>query len=216
MKRFIFIVLIFFLFSLFGKDFNSNFISLLSSELKSNCPEVDKWSVSNLNIGFSVVSLNPTGRAFCYSGKKKIFVRTVDNKIKVVSFSLRVFKKSFIFTRNLERGIPISSNDVAEKLIELKNPRYRMLVSSVFGMQTSLNVRLGEPVFKNMVRKIILVRSGSEVKVVYQKGGITIVLNGIARSNAGINDTLPVMNTRSKKIFYARINKKGILVAEVR
>ncbi len=216
MKRFIFVVLVFCLFSLQAKMGESHFISLVNDELKSNCPGVDKWSVLDVRVPFRVVSLNPTGRALCYSGKKRIFVKTANDKIRVVSFSLRVFKKSFVFVRDLRRGTPISSKDVEKRLIEIKNQRYNRLVSSVFGMQTSLNVKSGEPVFQNMVRKIVLVRSGSEVKVIYQKGGITIVLSGIARSNAGVNDTLPVMNTRSKKIFYARVNKNGILVAEVR
>lgn len=80
---------------------------------------------------------------------------------------------------------------------------------AIIGLAARRPLRAGAAVSARDVAAPQVIKSGDLVTVAYEDGGISLVLQGKAMAAAGLGESLPVMNTSSKKIIQAVASGPG-------
>lgn len=80
---------------------------------------------------------------------------------------------------------------------------------AIIGLAAKRPLRAGSSVSARDVSAPQVIKSGDLITVIYEDGGISLALQGKAMAAAGIGDTLPVLNTSSKKLIQAVASGPG-------
>lgn len=80
---------------------------------------------------------------------------------------------------------------------------------AIIGLAAKRPLRAGTSVSARDVSAPQVIKSGDLITVIYEDGGISLSLQGKAMAAAGLGDTLPVLNTTSKKLIQAVASGPG-------
>ncbi len=140
-------------------------------------------------------------------------VKIDDNDFKRLSLSgsVDIFDQVVCASKYLKRGQILNSQDVHIKKVNTANIRrgYFSFKQDVVGKELTRNIKKDGFITSNMLDEPALVKKGDMVKMVAEKGSMSIVTMGIARSDGKLNDTVRVENIRSKKIINAIVTGQG-------
>jgi len=174
--------------------------------MSKNCHDEIRFEVTNFSEpAKDIESLDITGAQLCYSGTKKAYAKLNSGKIKVVSFQIRVFSKIPVFTRDIGRGDTLTDSDVELVETEIKTQKMPEFPATLIGYQSRVLSKKGSPVLKSQLEKIKLIKRGSKITVKYEQYGISIYMEGIAKSDGGIDDSVSVVNELSKKMLLCKV-----------
>lgn len=80
---------------------------------------------------------------------------------------------------------------------------------AIIGLVAKRPLRAGSSVSARDVSAPQVIKSGDLITVIYEDGGISLALQGKAMAAASLGDTLPVLNTSSKKLIQAVASGPG-------
>jgi flagella basal body P-ring formation protein FlgA len=104
------------------------------------------------------------------------------------------------YTRSLSAGEIVQPTDLAWTKAVGAPGDAPSDAEQVIGQMAKRPLRAGAVVLAHDFGAAVVVRSGELVTVTYEADGISLTLQGKAMASAGVGETLPVMNTQSKKI----------------
>jgi flagella basal body P-ring formation protein FlgA len=81
--------------------------------------------------------------------------------------------------------------------------------TAIAGQAARRMLRANTPLQTYDVRKPVLIKKGDLVTVIYALDGIALTAQGQAQAEAGLGDTLPVLNTRSRRTIDTRVTGAG-------
>lgn len=81
--------------------------------------------------------------------------------------------------------------------------------ANVAGQAARRMLRANTPLQTYDVKKPVLIKKGELVTVTYAADGIALTAQGQAQADAGLGDTVPVLNTRSRRTIDARVTGSG-------
>lgn len=126
------------------------------------------------------------------------------------------WRQVLVATRNLPRGVKLSSDDVAMREIKT-GANSNGLISSLedtIGMETQRSIVAGSPIRASYLEQPEVVQRGDQLVVLARGAGIAVSTTAIALSGGKQGQQIRVKNLKTKKIFQARVVSTGR--AEVR
>jgi flagella basal body P-ring formation protein FlgA len=116
--------------------------------------------------------------------------------------------------RDIAVGETISESDLTT--IEVPTTRLAAAVLTsplnLAGQAARRTLRARTPLFTYDVKKPIAIKKGELVTVVYAMDGIQLTAQGQAQSDAGVGDTVQILNTRSRRTIDARVTGTGTAI----
>lgn len=197
-------------FSAWGFEINDGIKERLGEVIARECPDISSWKAEQFSIDPAKIDdITTTGKQFCYSGTKKVLAKLGNGKAQVLLFNITVLKDTFVFRRDMSKGEIITENDVEKKPVEVKSLNQKEIANDFFGYQAKGVITKDTPLYENMLQKIRLVKRGEKVVVSFRKNNVAISMEAISKGDAGINDTVVVQNSASKKLFFGRVVGSG-------
>lgn len=119
----------------------------------------------------------------------------------------RLFEPVWVATRRLERGEALSPAVAALKEVDVLTSNRTLLTADAdLGIyDVSQAVAADQPISSRDVSLRRLVRRGKIVDVVVNEGALNISMKGMALSDGGAGELIPVRNIDSKKDFQAQV-----------
>ena len=117
---------------------------------------------------------------------------------------------------DLRAGEAIAATQVAaETRDEFPSPApYAKSVGEVVGKWARIAIRSGIAIRLDQIEPPKEVLRGDTVKVEVRNGGVRMEVDALAQGSGALHDTIPVLNTTSKKQFLARVEGKGRVSVE--
>jgi len=119
-----------------------------------------------------------------------------------------------VLTREIAAGEIVADGD----LIKMEMPADRLsnaLMTSadaVAGQAARRPLRARAPLYAYDLKKPVVVKKGELIAVVYAMDGIQLTAQAQAQADGGKGDTIPVLNTRSRRTIEARVTGPGVAV----
>jgi flagellar basal body P-ring formation protein FlgA len=130
---------------------------------------------------------------------------------------ITVSSRSFQTTRDIERGEILSSGDVQEMWIDVRqlpsDDPYEN-IEDIIGLAARTNIQAGHTITENMLELPTLVIRGETVIVSVPFGNAAITLRGIALDSGSLGEEIRVRNPDSNTIISATVS--GQSHAEIR
>lgn len=113
--------------------------------------------------------------------------------------------------RDVAQGETISEADLTTIEMPAGRLAAQILTSqtNIAGQAARRMLRANTPLQTYDVKKPILIKKGELVTVTYAVDGIELTAQGQAQAEAGLGDTVPVLNTRSRRTIDARVTGSG-------
>jgi flagellar basal body P-ring formation protein FlgA len=112
---------------------------------------------------------------------------------------------------DIQRGEVISDSDLSYQTVPLNRalPSVIASMNDLDGREARRYLRAGEPVRADDVRRPVLVAKGSTVTMTFDAPGITLSVTGRAMSDAGMGETVVVLNPVSYRQVSATVTGAG-------
>ncbi len=123
-----------------------------------------------------------------------------------VSAQIELMRNVFVATRSLQRGTMVSPNDFEPR----RMPSSRAPRDAVTDMQLLDDahlvqaIRVGQPLRAQQVRARAVIKRGSKVRVVFERGTTKVTVMAIALADASRGQMFRLRNPSSKKIITAQ------------
>jgi len=116
-----------------------------------------------------------------------------------------------VASRSLSRKTEITEADITKKRVNISSLRKTpiLIKSVVVGSTTKRNITYDSAIYKD---SICMVCRGDNVHIVAKNEFLSINMEAVALSDAGIGDTTLVRNVQSKRTFSAKVVSKDRLV----
>jgi flagellar basal body P-ring formation protein FlgA len=113
--------------------------------------------------------------------------------------------------RDVAQGETISDADLTTIEIAAGSLGAQILTSStnIAGLTARRMLRANVALQTYDIKKPILIKKGELVTVTYAEDGIELTAQGQAQAEAGLGDTVPILNTRSRRTIDARVTGSG-------
>ncbi len=183
-----------------------------------------RWNRSDITIGnvrYSGIPAIPTG-ALTYTVRP---VSSAQNLIGNVSISVdlyvdgemvrsldvlgqvQVFENVYFASRPLKRDQIISAADLEVHKMNITDTadRYATRLDQVENRRVNSPVGVHQPLELRDLDKPLVIKRGDPVSIVYEVPGLLVSAKGRANSDAGVGDTVAVINTASTKTIYCKV-----------
>src|SRR5262249_2325544 len=113
--------------------------------------------------------------------------------------------------RDVAVGETIATDDVATMELPADRISGTLLTAraGVAGQAARRQLRAQTPLYTYDLKKPVIVKKGDLVNVTYALPGIELTAQGQAQADAGLGDTVPVLNTRSRRTVEGRVTGAG-------
>jgi flagella basal body P-ring formation protein FlgA len=152
-------------------------------------------------------------------GSRRVTLLTrVDNQIvddRSIRVRLEAIAEILVASDNLRRGEIISPRNVSyveQDISRLKQPFYDG--DNVYGMRLKRSIRLGTPLLRKQVERPPLIERGDRVVIQANRGGLLLTDAGEAKEKGRINETIRVINLRSRKVILGRVAEAGLVTVD--
>ncbi|HEU20345.1 MAG TPA: flagellar basal body P-ring formation protein FlgA [Deltaproteobacteria bacterium] len=182
----------------------------LRIEFSSPLPEVEvsggnvTWRVQqNRNedfLGYTTVNVR------FYNGN--IFLKEENIRTKV-----EVLKDVVVASKFLPRNTIISYEDVkvVKRWCDRVYPNQISDVDDIIGKTVNARVKANYEIGRNMIRDSVAVKRGKLVRIVFNRGALSVSTIGSSEQDGDVGDLIRVKNLRSDKIVYARIEGDSLV-----
>ncbi len=133
---------------------------------------------------------------------------------KTVRVKIEVLRNMVVSTRYLARGTNISKDDVkvVKRWFDRVSPEVITDINDVLGKRLCTTIRQPNAVItRNMLRKPVMIKRGKLVRIVLEKGPLTITTIGLSEQDGSQGDIIRVKNIASKNIIYARVKAPSLV-----
>jgi flagella basal body P-ring formation protein FlgA len=186
--------------------------------------ENSPWNREDINIQrvrFSGVPLIPTGKMTydvkAYSSRERFIgnvTATVDlyvNEEKVRTLSVAgkvdVYATVYHASRPLKQNEMISVADLEVHKMNITDAadRFATHPDQVENRRALRNIGVHQPLELKDLDKLLVLKRGDPVKIVYEEPGLSVTAKGQANADASVGDTLAVINVSSNKTVYCKV-----------
>lgn len=128
-----------------------------------------------------------------------------------VPISVKVFTDVLVTNRLILTGEPLSANDVTFE----KQDKNRLIdgyftdEDTIVGLVARHSINAGAVLTTRNIKQLPLIKRNQTISLALVHGAIEIDLQGIAKSDGYLNDTIKVLNPSSKKIIDAIVKDSG-------
>ena len=131
-----------------------------------------------------------------------------------ISANIQEFQDVWVSTRNLSTNEIISANDIKLTRMLVSGMRKAPIedLKQILNTSPRRSIRSGSIIFNDSV---CLVCRGEKVSVIAQNNYMSIRVDGIALSNASLGETTQIRNSKSKRIFGAKVTGKSQLSVHI-
>jgi len=150
------------------------------------------------------------------TGKTTVGVRctgTVAWKL-FISVNIQEYQNVWVAERNLSKNDNISVHDIKLKKMLVSGIRKSPIddLKLIVNTTPRRSIRSGSIIFSDSV---CLVCRGEKVNVIAQNDFMSIQVDGIALSDASLGETIQIRNSKSKRIFGAKVIAKSLLRVQI-
>jgi flagella basal body P-ring formation protein FlgA len=117
--------------------------------------------------------------------------------------------QTLAYTRNIMAGEIVGPQDLEWSEAAIASVDAPGDADSVIGMAARRPLRQGAAVSARDLAAPIVVRRDETIAVSFQQGGISLTLHGKALKDAGVGDSVQVLNPQSKKVIDAVVSGAG-------
>lgn len=140
---------------------------------------------------------------------------SVDGKVKK-NMSLRGHFEAMapvaVATAQLAKGTLLDENSITMVTKDITKFSAPFLdPASLKGKVLVRSIKEGGVIEMSAVQQPPLIRKGEMVKIVYNRGGIFLSTQGVAKTNGAIDEMIKVQNINSKKILNCRVSAAGLV-----
>jgi flagella basal body P-ring formation protein FlgA len=186
--------------------------------------ENSPWNQEDIEIQrihFSGVPLIPTGKMTCdvkaYSSRERYIGNVtlivdlyVDGeKVRTLSVAGKVEVHANVYhaKRPIRQNEMISEADLEVHRINITEAadRFATHPDQVENRRALHNIGMHQPVELKDLDKPLVLKRGDPVKIVYEEPGLSVSDKGQANADAGVGDTLAVINLSSRKTVYCKV-----------
>ena len=116
-----------------------------------------------------------------------------------------------VMAASLKRGAVIGASDVMMGAVDARRVSSMTVLDKedLIGMEATRNLRAGFPVSVHMVRVPSLFKRGATVPVVFQKGGVVLMVEAQALQEGNEGDWVRVKNMQSGRIIRGVVLDNG-------
>lgn len=128
------------------------------------------------------------------------------------NFKVKFLKPVIVAKGFIPRGVQITSDRLDMGYAEIQgNKNVYYDPNMIVGKKTKRDILAGSPIYQGLVEIPEIVKRNQPVQVIAKKGSFVIRQFGLAIQSGGAGEIIKVKNTRSGKIFPARIMENGSL-----
>ena len=186
--------------------------------------ENSPWNRQDINIQrvrFSGVTLIPAGKMTCdvraYSSKERFIgnvtvivdVYVDDEKVSTLSVvgKVEVCANVYHASRPLKQNEMLTAADLEVHKMNITEAADRFATSheQAENRRVLRNIGVHQPLELKDLDKPLVLKRGDPVKIVYEEPGLSVTAKGQANADAGVGDTLVVINVSSNKTVYCKV-----------
>jgi len=151
-----------------------------------------------------------------FSAKLKLPTGTQEEEEVRISGTLDAVRLIPVFNRLIAPGDVVSEKDVEWIKISARRINRSTILSSasLIGQTVKRALPANKIIRESDIAAPVAVEKGSIVQMTYQSGLLTLSMQGRALEEGGIGDTIRIMNPKSKKTVFARIQNAGTVTVE--
>lgn len=129
---------------------------------------------------------------------------------------IRVSERVAVSKRDIKRGEKIFASDVTYKLLDISELPYEPITPGFSFKRTEVDgyLRKGQVLSENRIKRQADIARGSEVRILYKNGKVSISTMGRARQDGRIGDIILVENNKSHKVIKGKVIKPGLVVIQ--
>jgi len=130
-----------------------------------------------------------------------------------IPVKLQIFQSVVVATQQIPRDQVITGRElqVHKQDINQLTEGYFQSEEELIGLSSVKSIQPGAVIKRHMVRQPIIVRRGENVKVVITSPGFNLEADGIAQADGALGDTVRIKNSRSNKMFDAKVKGSGVV-----
>jgi len=186
-------------------------------------PQIKRWEITNLSLpgeanipqdsdSFRIIPIGaPRGKRISFS----IEFMSNDSLIKRLSGSATInsFTDVVVAKSQISGGSPISFEMISleEKAVSLPIGDLCTELADVEGQVAERRIAAGRIVKKSSIKRAPDVRTGDMVLLIAESQKVKITMQGIARQDGEIGETITVLNVRSNKRVSGRVIGQSII-----
>lgn len=132
---------------------------------------------------------------------------------KIITGSAIEVVKRPVINREVRRGDTISASDIEIRTFRPNRIPKNSLRNSteIIGMTAAQNLRIGSFIKTADIDKPVLIKKNQLVTLILERPGMSLKTQGKAMDNAGLNETISVMNIHSKRIVHGIAQAPGVV-----
>lgn len=126
---------------------------------------------------------------------------------------VKVSETVAIAKRDMKRGERLYQKDVHYRLVDISDLPFEPITSSSQIKRTQLTgyAKKGQVLSSSKVEKVPDVVQGSDIRILFNNGKVTISAMGRARQSGSIGDIILVENSKSHKVIKGKIIRTGLV-----
>lgn len=130
-----------------------------------------------------------------------------------IQLAVKIERKLPVLVRRMEQGTVIDSDDLTTQWVPLLRMESELIedVTMLSGKTLRRTVLSGQPLKKDFVTGAYLIKAGDQVKLVFEKQGMRIALNGRARQSGALNEEVTIYSKETRKKYRGRITAPGVV-----
>ena len=205
-----------------------NFSESVKDEVESEFskvldPQVKRWEISRINLpgeanipdDFDNFRIVPVGSP---RGKRISFAIEFLNKDSLIkrlngTATLKAYADIVVAQSHISAGTLISPDmlSLEEKAVSLPIGDFCTELAEVEGQVAERRIAAGYAVKKSSIKSSPDVKAGEMVLLIAESQKVKITMQGIAREDGAIGETISVLNTRSNKKIFGRVIGQSVI-----
>ncbi len=132
---------------------------------------------------------------------------------KIITGSAVEVVKRPVIKREIRRGDKISASDIEIRTFRPNRIPKNSLRNSteIIGMTAAQNLRIGSFIKSADINTPVLIKKNQLVTLILERPGMSLKTQGKAMEDAGLNETISVMNIHSKRIVHGIALASGVV-----
>jgi flagella basal body P-ring formation protein FlgA len=167
-------------------------------------------------ISHRIIELHNQG----YIGDARFSVKYYDRNTfireSIVRVKMEVHRDIVVASRSLSRDVQIGEDDVhvVKKWVSRMAPNIVSDPKEVIGKRLTVGAAANEEVQAVHLKKPILVKRGAPVRIVYERGSLSVSASGYSEEDGVSGGLVRIRNATSKKTLHARVIDESLVAIE--
>lgn len=136
------------------------------------------------------------------------------NQSSVARLKVKLYKNVLVANKDIPINTNLNQEDFNYVLKDVTKVRGSLVddKSSLESYKTKFSIKKGDILISELIDEIPVIKSGEKLVVEVQKGSVLISLDGFARQNGKIGETIDVLTSLNEIVKAKVVNKNKVLV----